>query len=173
MASHSAVAEVLRFLRLAFPHMRRQPLEEGTLEAYHRVLIEVSDATLRQAAQECAADSKWFPPAGELRRRAMAIGALPDAPPPPGPTWSDLRADAVGLEEAYYHDDRLDPDAWEALALRFEAEGRPHGAAAIRRRLRVLAGQPVPESVGADEVEVGFADWLRTRFGAESVEAEP
>jgi hypothetical protein len=80
MADYTQVAKIMAALAASYPTFN---LQKATIDAYARLLADVDANALATAADQAAAESKFFPTIAELRERALAIrGAIngwPDA----------------------------------------------------------------------------------------------
>lgn len=125
----AAKSEILEVLRLLGEYYNRKP-STAQEQVYLRLLGDLEAPALRQAAYLWMAKSPFFPKVNELRAEAEAAAAQPEYDP--------LGAQAEALEAAFYHQGRLDADAWLALAEQLERVGRVHRAERVRQRLARL-----------------------------------
>jgi hypothetical protein len=124
-----AILSVLKRLVLAYPD--RAP-DSSTLDLYLEHLADIPVWLLGQAADRHIRTSIWFPRISDLRRCAAQLASRSDFEDLPRQPLDRLAAQAILLEDAFYHDGHLDPAEWQSLADQLERANRPH------RRLRLL-----------------------------------
>jgi hypothetical protein len=142
MTSPAEIAALLKPLADAYPG---QPLEKRTLQAYLEHLADLPAWLLEKAVRRHIQTSPWFPKIAELRQHAARLAGTSQFetldPSPPDPhlaeAWALIRT-AQWLEDAFFHQGRLDPDEWERLAAQFERVERPYRAGYTREKLRRL-----------------------------------
>ena len=133
--SQIRIAAALKKLTAAYPERK---VERATLEVYVEELGDLPDWLLEAAVDEVIRQSAWFPKISELRQAAARLANTRSFESLPRRLVNALSAEAQALEDAFYHEQRLDPAAWAALAQAFEAAGRPHRAGFAREKLRRL-----------------------------------
>lgn len=132
MAKTETIHEVLSFLKSAFPGTRFAA-RDGAV--WSRLLADVDDDRLLEAAETIAMSRKWFPSIAELREAAASSG------PEPGSRVDLLAAERSKLETRAAAGDFHRGD-WVDLTERFATAGRVSAAEAIMKRGEGLEKPP-------------------------------
>lgn len=138
MATQDEIIPVLEVLGRAFPN---QALSKPTGEIYVRMLEDIPIDLLWRAAERHMAEAKYFPRIAELRGMAARLAGtdrFASLPPPSPPAPDGLALALLELEDDFYYERELDPQAWLDLAEAFERADRPHRAADTRKKLAGL-----------------------------------
>lgn len=126
---------LLARLYLAYPEKVHDP---ATVALYLEGLADIPAWLLEKTVQQCIETSAWFPKISELRQLAARLANTRDfAALDPFPV-DHLAAEALALEDAFYHTGRLDPDKWERLAWKFNQVDRSYRAEYTLEKLRRL-----------------------------------
>jgi len=137
MADSQQIIAVLEALGNAYP---RQPISKQTAELYMRFLTDIPGDLLWQVAEHYITTSSYFPRIAELRTLATRLAGTSKFNSLAAPTSSPdtLAYQAQALEDEFYQDRILDPEAWLALAEEFDRLDRPYRADYTRRKLTAL-----------------------------------
>ena len=117
--------QVLSVLKLLAEYYNHEPTETQA-SIYLDALSDLDPVPLQESARRWIRRSPFFPKVSDLLQIARQI-------PSPAPDTLAYRVQA--LEDAFYADRTLDPQAWLALADEFEHADRPHRALHTRQKL--------------------------------------
>lgn len=152
MATQDEILPVLEVLGRAFPN---QALSKPTGEVYVRMLEDIPVDLLWRAAERHMAEAQYFPRIAELRGMAARLAGtdrFASLPPASPPAPDGLAQRALELEDDFYFERELDPQAWLDLADAFERADRPHRAEYTRKKLAalqaVLEGEAHAQPIG-------------------------
>lgn len=152
MTDSREVVKVLKALTQAFP---QQKVSRDTLEIYLRMLEDIPIDLLWRAAERHMAEAQYFPRIAELRGMAARLAGtdrFASLPPASPPAPDGLAQRALELEDDFYFERELDPQAWLDLADAFERADRPHRAEYTRKKLAalqaVLEGEAHTQPIG-------------------------
>jgi hypothetical protein len=152
MTDSREVVKVLKALTQAFP---QQKVSRDTLEIYLRMLEDIPIDLLWRAAERHMAEAQYFPRIAELRGMAARLAGtdrFASLPPASPPAPDGLAQRALELEDDFYFERELDPQAWLDLADAFERADRPHRAEYTRKKLAalqaVLEGEAHAQPIG-------------------------
>jgi hypothetical protein len=135
MTPNAHLIPLLTRLYLAYPEKDHDP---ATVTLYLDSLADIPAWLLERAVQRHIETSEWFPKISDLRQLAARLaGTCQFEQLAPFPV-DRLTAAAQALEDAFFHEGRLDPAEWEQLAGQFERLDRPHRADHTRDKLRRL-----------------------------------
>jgi hypothetical protein len=148
MSVPQQIIPILEQLSLAYPEKR---LEAATLQVYLENLDDIPPYLLEAAVRAHIQASGWFPRIADLRALAARLAgtsqfdALPETP------VDRLALEAQALEDAFYHERRLDPAEWHALSQKFARCGRHFRAAYTLEKLERLQGMRVQSFNSANQ----------------------
>ena len=117
--------QVISVLKLLAEYYNHEPTETQA-SIYLDALSDLDPVPLQESARRWIRRSPFFPKVSDLLQIARQI-------PSPAPDALAYRVQA--LEDAFYADRTLDPQAWLALADEFERADRPHRALHTRQKL--------------------------------------
>jgi hypothetical protein len=131
--------QILAVLREFWQAYLSQHISKQTAELYVRYLADIPNDLLWQAADHHIATSNYFPRIAELRLLAARLAGTPKFNSLGAASSPDTLAyQAQALEDKFYQDRILDPEAWLALADEFDRTDRPYRADYTRRKLTAL-----------------------------------
>jgi hypothetical protein len=120
--------QILAALRQLSAYYGKEP-SEAQVRVYLDMLNEMDPQVLQHAVRAWIRRSPFFPRVSELLE--MERNYKP-------PALDLLAAQAQALKDDFYCEGRLEPEAWEILATRFEESGRPARAEHTRQNLHRL-----------------------------------
>jgi hypothetical protein len=135
MTQTNVILTVLETLSIAYPD---RPRDEQTIDLYLEHLGDIPAYLLRAAADYHIQHSAWFPKICELRQAAARLAGTDQFNTLSPVPIDHLQCEAVALEDAFYHEQFLDPAEWHALAKKFERANRPYRAAYTLEKLARL-----------------------------------
>jgi hypothetical protein len=121
----SSPDQVLAVLSLLTEYYNHEP-SEAQANIYLDALSDLDPSVLDDSARLWIHRSPFFPKVSELLEIARSV---------PAPTPDYLANQAQMLEDDFYYDRTLDPQAWLDLAEEFEKADRPHRALHTRQKL--------------------------------------
>jgi hypothetical protein len=121
----SSPDQVLAVLSLLAEYYNHEP-SEAQANIYLDALSDLDPSVLDDSARLWIHRSPFFPKVSELLEIARSV---------PAPTPDYLANQAQMLEDDFYYDRTLDPQAWLDLAEEFEKADRPHRALHTRQKL--------------------------------------
>ena len=137
MSTPQEMIPILEQLSLAYPEKR---LEASTLQVYLEHLDDIPPYLLLAAVRAHIQASGWFPRIAELRALASRLAGTQQFDTLPETPVDRLLLEAQALEDAFYHQGQLDPQAWRSLSARFERCGRHFRAEYTLEKLGRLQG---------------------------------
>jgi hypothetical protein len=137
MSAPREIIPILEQLGLAYPEKR---LEAATLQVYLENLEDIPPYLLEAAVRAHIQASSWFPRIAELRALAARLAGTSQFDTLPERAMDRLALEAQALEDAFYHEGRLEPAKWQALSEKFERCGRHFRAEYTLEKLGRLEG---------------------------------
>jgi hypothetical protein len=141
-----ASAETLACFRLLMAAYPDKKTEADTFALYEEMLADIPAYLLEAAIRAHIAASPFFPRIAELRDAARKISGRSHFDALPARPVDHLSAQAVALEDAFYHQGELDAAAWEHLAQLLDRSDRPHRAEGVRNKYRNLSQMRAQET---------------------------